>query len=103
MQGLRRLRGSRGPLIVEWTRSKCRYPRSVDDDEVPGEWLEAELSNDVTDNAWRQWFLPWDAPIGDHVLRVRATDGSGQTQTDLRTEPAPDGATGWHGVVVRIE
>ena len=75
----------------------------IGDDEVAGDWLEAELSDDATDNAWRQWFLPWDAPIGDHVIRVRATDGSGQTQTEIPTEPAPDGATGWLGVVVRVE
>lgn len=75
----------------------------VDGEEVPGDWLEAELSNDISDNAWRQWFLSWDAPTGDHVIRVRATDGAGQTQTEQRSDPAPDGATGWHGVVVRIE
>jgi DMSO/TMAO reductase YedYZ molybdopterin-dependent catalytic subunit len=75
----------------------------VDGEETPGEWVEAELSNDVTDNAWRQWFLPWEAPLGDHAIRVRATDGTGATQTEERSEPAPDGATGWHAVLVRIE
>lgn len=75
----------------------------VDDEEVPGEWVEAELSNEVAETAWRQWFLPWEAPLGDHVIRVRATDGTNVTQTEERAEPAPDGATGWHGVLVRVE
>jgi hypothetical protein len=43
-----------------------------------------------------QWFLEWDADPGDHEIRVRATDTSGRTQTADVTDPAPDGATGWH-------
>jgi hypothetical protein len=34
---------------------------------------------------------------------VRATDHDGTTQTDSRAEPFPDGATGWHQVVVNVE
>jgi DMSO/TMAO reductase YedYZ molybdopterin-dependent catalytic subunit len=74
----------------------------IDNEPVPGEWIEAELSADVTDNAWRQWHIAWDAPAGDHLIRVRATDGAGETQTELRTDVAPDGATGWHTIAVRV-
>ena len=75
----------------------------VDGEEVPNDnWIEAELSNDVTDNSWRQWMLPWDAPQGDHVIRVRATDGEGVTQTPERTRVDPDGASGWHTIAVRV-
>lgn len=75
----------------------------VDGEEVPSDnWIEAELSDDVTDNSWRQWMLPWDAPTGDHVLRVRATDGEGVTQTSERTRVDPDGASGWHTIAVRV-
>ena len=38
---------------------------------------------------------------GSARLRVRATDGSGQVQDGLETEPLPSGATGWHRVTVR--
>ena len=31
-----------------------------------------------------------------HRIEVRATDGTGEVQTDQRTPPAPDGARGWH-------
>ena len=75
----------------------------VDGEEVPNDnWIEAELSDDITDNSWRQWMLPWNAPAGDHIIRVRATDGTGETQTPVRTDVAPDGASGWHTIAVRV-
>ncbi len=48
--------------------------RGVDRVEVQidgGTWMEAQLSDDLTDNAWRQWMLEWDAVPGDHEVRVR--------------------------------
>jgi DMSO/TMAO reductase YedYZ molybdopterin-dependent catalytic subunit len=75
----------------------------VDGEEVPNEnWIEAELSGHVTDNSWRQWMVPWTAPGGDYVIRVRATDGQGATQTPERSRVDPDGATGWHTIAVRV-
>ena len=32
---------------------------------------------------------------------VRATDGTGETQTEQETDTLPDGATGWHAISVR--
>lgn len=61
-----------------------------------GEWLSAELSSDVTDDAWRVWRLSWAATSGTHTVQVRATDKSGYVQTDAVRPVAPDGATGWH-------
>ncbi len=71
-----------------------------------GEWMEARLATDVTDDAWRQWVVDWDAtgkPPGRYVAEVRATDKAGSTQTEERAEPAPDGATGYHsrGITIR--
>ena len=65
-----------------------------------GEWQEAELAEALTDTTWRQWRLPWDVTSGRHTITVRATDGTGATQPEERTRPIPDGATGWHQVVV---
>jgi DMSO/TMAO reductase YedYZ molybdopterin-dependent catalytic subunit len=60
-------------------------------------WVEAELSEPLSENAWVQWRVEWDAAgEGGHELRCRATDGEGNLQTDQLTPPAPDGATGWH-------
>ena len=44
----------------------------------------------------------WDATAGEHRLQVRATDADGATQPEAVAEPFPDGATGWHTVVVRV-
>jgi len=76
-----------------------RVEVSVDD----GPWTAAELAGEDTVDTWRQWVHRWDATPGDHWLRVRATDRTGQTQTPDRAEPFPDGATGHHEIVVRVE
>ena len=79
---------------VAWApgRGISKVEVQVDD----GPWQEARLGEVRSDATWRQWMLPWDATPGSHRLRVRATDGSGRTQTEAETRPDPDGATGWH-------
>ncbi len=67
------------------------------------EWVEAEVSEPLSENAWVQWKIDWDATPGRHELRVRATDGDGVTQTEEATPPAPDGATGWHWVATFVD
>ncbi len=67
-----------------------------------GPWREAELGDEVSVDAWRQWWIEWDATPGDHRLQVRATDGDGATQTERRARPVPDGATGWHELDVTV-
>jgi len=59
-------------------------------------WVEAVLSEPLSENAWVQWRVDWDPEPGEHFLRVRATDGEGELQTEMERPPAPDGATGWH-------
>jgi DMSO/TMAO reductase YedYZ molybdopterin-dependent catalytic subunit len=66
------------------------------------DWVEARLSEPLSDNCWRQWVVEWDATAGTHRIRVRATDGEGETQTEELRPPAPDGATGWHAVQVSV-
>jgi DMSO/TMAO reductase YedYZ molybdopterin-dependent catalytic subunit len=61
-----------------------------------GDWNITELSDDLTDDAWRLWSYEWNATSGKHTIQVRATDKSGYTQTEVVTSVAPDGATGWH-------
>jgi hypothetical protein len=53
-------------------------------------------------DTWAQWVWNWDAPPGPHTLRVRATDATGAVQPQQRRPPKPDGATGWHSVVVQV-
>jgi DMSO/TMAO reductase YedYZ molybdopterin-dependent catalytic subunit len=80
--------------------------RGIDKVEVQvddGDWQEARLGDETTDNSWRQWVVEWDAPAGEHEIRVRATDGDGETQTDEIAPPNPDGATGWHTISVAVD
>ncbi len=66
-------------------------------------WVEAELSEPLSEDAWVQWKVDWEvAEEGRHVLRCRATDGEGETQTEEVVPPAPDGATGWHSRTVVV-
>ena len=53
-------------------------------------------------DTWRQWMFPWQASSGRHTLSVRATDADGVVQTDERVAPIPDGASGWHSIVVTV-
>ncbi|HYH93498.1 MAG TPA: molybdopterin-dependent oxidoreductase [Candidatus Saccharimonadales bacterium] len=78
---------------IAWApdRGISRVEVSIDDD-----WHDAELSAPISDTTWVQWKATWDAAPGDHVLRVRATDGEGVVQEELSSPPAPDGARGWH-------
>ena len=79
---------------VAWAqhRGVAKVEVRVDEDE----WREATLSTDVTDDSWRQWSVDWEATSGKHTLQVRATDKTGETQTEQVASPAPDGATGYH-------
>ena len=70
-------------------------------EEFVGEWNEVELGEVVSNETWVQWRYDWDAPPGDHIIRVRATDSSGFTQSPVLVNPAPDGAEGYHTIVVR--
>jgi DMSO/TMAO reductase YedYZ molybdopterin-dependent catalytic subunit len=85
---------------VAWApdRGVSRVEVQVDD----GAWSVAELSTPISAATWVQFLYRWQAPVGQHVLRVRATDGNGETQTGDRTPPPPDGARGYHNVAVSV-
>jgi DMSO/TMAO reductase YedYZ molybdopterin-dependent catalytic subunit len=85
---------------VAWAQHRgiAKVEVQVDD----GPWETATLAETVSADTWRQWSHRWTAAAGKHVLRVRATDRDGQTQTSTPAPPAPDGATGWHSVQVQV-
>jgi DMSO/TMAO reductase YedYZ molybdopterin-dependent catalytic subunit len=62
-----------------------------------GDWIEAELSDVLSDKSWLQWKVEAVLEPGRHIAKVRATDGTGFTQVEDRVPPRPDGATGYHG------
>lgn len=81
---------------VAWapTRGVERVEAQLDD----GEWHAAELSRPLSDYSWVQWRVSVDVGAGEHTIRVRATDGTGVTQPEERTPPAPSGARGYHQI-----
>jgi hypothetical protein len=67
-----------------------------------GPWLPAQLAEVVGPDTWRQWKFDWDATEGLHTITVRATDANGKLQVSEIATSAPDGATGYHQVRVRV-
>ncbi|MFN8523247.1 MAG: molybdopterin-dependent oxidoreductase [Chloroflexota bacterium] len=66
-------------------------------------WQDATVKPPLSSNAWNLWALSTriEAP-GSYTVKVRATDGDGQVQTDLAHEPLPSGATGYHTIIIRV-
>ena len=54
-----------------------------------GDWVEARLGDVLSDETWREWMVEWDASPGNHTARVRATDGTGETQTSDKARRRP--------------
>ncbi|MCE9622091.1 MAG: molybdopterin-dependent oxidoreductase [Actinomycetia bacterium] len=86
---------------VAWAQHRGVDKVEVSIDDEP--WQEAKLGADVSDDAWRQWLFEWDATEGEHRIRVRATDKTGETQTEETARPDPNGATGYHRIKVTID
>jgi DMSO/TMAO reductase YedYZ molybdopterin-dependent catalytic subunit len=86
---------------VAWAqrRGVSKVELRVDD----GPWQPARLAAVPSIDTWRQWTYPWDATPGKHRLTVRATDATGAVQPEDERPPAPDGATGWHTIVVTVQ
>jgi DMSO/TMAO reductase YedYZ molybdopterin-dependent catalytic subunit len=72
--GARRLEGA------AWcgTAAIAAVDVSIDD----GPWRPAELIGERYPRAWRRWRFDWEAPVGRHALRSRATAADGATQPD---------------------
>jgi DMSO/TMAO reductase YedYZ molybdopterin-dependent catalytic subunit len=65
-------------------------------------WNTARLAKQLAEDTWRQYVYDWEAKPGDYTIQVRATDGTGETQTAIETPPHPSGATGYHTVDVTV-
>ena len=85
--------------IVEEQEGEAAFGSNWSNELTPefGEWRPAELSDVLSQSAWRQWSVDWDAIPGSYRVEVRAIDGDGATQTHVLQGKRPDGATGYHG------
>jgi len=68
-----------------------------------GGWQEAKLGPSAGVDYWRQWYLPWEARPGQHMLAVRATDRDGVVQTAVRASPFPEGSSGVQEIAVNVD
>ena len=83
--------GSRGVSRVEWS----------DDDGTT--WRSADLDAGMSPFSWRLWSAHWrPRRPGPYSLTVRATDGSGELQSDRASNSFPGGSTGLHAITVSV-
>ncbi len=92
-----------GGVAFAGDRGISRVEVSFDDGET---WQDAELDAELSPLSWRLWRLE-HAPLaggndGAQFVRVRATDGTGATQTAEERDTLPDGATGYHRVRTKV-
>ena len=67
-----------------------------------GEWKLATLALDLNIDTWRQWKYESNLQTGEYKIQVRATDKTGETQTQEVSRPDPDGATGYHTRTIKV-
>jgi hypothetical protein len=48
------------------------------------------------------WKTDFTLAAGSHTVQSRATDRSGYTQTEMRADPIPDGASGWQAAIFTV-
>jgi DMSO/TMAO reductase YedYZ molybdopterin-dependent catalytic subunit len=63
-----------------------------------GPWQEATLARRNLKDSWLQWEATLAVQPGNHTLRVRAVNQTGQVQTSVQAAPAPNGASGWDAI-----
>ncbi len=67
-------------------------------------WTPAQLKRPLSPYSWVHWAVAWrPTAAGRYTLTVRAVDGRGEVQTAQRSPTAPDGASGWHTIEVRVD
>jgi len=85
---------------VAWAQHKGVAAVEVRVDRGP--WHEARLAAVPGIDTWRQWVFQWPATPGRHVIEARATDKTGYTQTGVKAQPAPNGASGYPSAAVTV-
>jgi DMSO/TMAO reductase YedYZ molybdopterin-dependent catalytic subunit len=89
-----------GGIAFAGTRGIEKVEVSVDDGVT---WHEATLDPALSQDAWVLWSWQWKPSLpGQYTLVARATDGTGEVQTSRKQGTVPDGATGYHEVVVQV-
>ena len=85
---------------VAWAQHTGISAVEVQIDEDP--WQPAQLAETAGPDTWRQWRFDWAATSGPHTIAVRAIDANGQLQIAEVAPAAPDGATGYHEIQIKV-
>ena len=89
-----------GGVAYAGERGISKVEVSVDEGNT---WTAAVLKNPLSNVTWKLWALDWHpGSTGSYNIYVRATDGSGQTQTSTATDTFPSGATGYAMIKVNV-
>ena len=89
-----------GGVAFAGDRGIQRVEVSFDDGET---WHDTRLSDPLSPYTWVLWTRDWTpTEPGRMTVSVRATDGDGSTQPARITRALPDGAQGWHRVLVTV-
>ena len=70
-----------------------------------GEWRDCDLGAVPSADTWVQWVYRWDTSNverGSHAIEVRAIDGDGTPQPEEPQAVAPDGAQGYHRILLDV-
>jgi len=82
-------------------RSISKVEVSTDDGKS---WRQAYMKPPASGTSWVVWGYEWTPPsAGKYTVQVRAYDGAGKVQVARRTEPYPNGATGYHRVTYSVK
>ena len=66
-------------------------------------WHQAQLEPPLSQDAWVLWSWQWLPTLpGRYTLEARVTDGTGEVQTSRMQGTVPNGATGYHIVMVDV-
>ena len=82
-----------GGVAYAGLRGVDRVEVSVDGGDT---WLDATLEDPPGEFAWHRWRAVTGQPSGELTVQTRATDGNGEVQTKIPSQPHPAGSTGWH-------
>jgi hypothetical protein len=89
-----------GGIAFSGDRGISQVEVSFDDGKT---WRRATVGRALSPYSWVLWALDWPAPAGRHDLKVRAYDLSGEPQDATDRLSLPDGASGYHSIVVKVE
>jgi hypothetical protein len=67
-----------------------------------GPWQTAQLAPPVSGRTWRTWRTDFTLAPGSHTVQARATDLDGVTQTEVRADPIPNGASAWPATIFTV-